>query len=58
MANRNTKFARNRGYSDMARLLSKGKKNYGQKTGQCLDTGKLRKKSGKAPWRGGVKAEA
>lgn len=58
MANRNTKFARKRGFSDMARLLNKGSKNYGQKTGQCLDTGKLREKTGKKPWRGGATASA
>lgn len=56
MPSRNTNYARKKGYSNIKLLESKGTKNYGQKTGQCLNTSALRANKGKAPWRGDEKA--
>ena len=54
MANKNTKYARSQGYSDMTRLDAnrplRGNKNYGTRTGFARDTSALRKLSGKRPY--------
>lgn len=62
MANRNTKRARNNGYSDMKRMESDDSKrptlkNYGVKTGKTVNSSLERKNSGKAPWKDARKAK-
>ena len=49
MPSRNTNFARQNGHSDIKHLASGKKANYKTK-GPCLDTGALRKASGKKPY--------
>lgn len=54
MANRNTKWARQNGYSDIKRMQndnpkSPNNKNYGVRTGVTVDSQLLREKSGKSP---------
>jgi len=57
MPSRNTNFARKKGYSNIKVMKSGGSKDYGVKTGACLDTSTLRIQKGKSPWKGDEKAK-
>ena len=62
MANNNTKHARNKGYSDQKRMAqddskNPSMKNYGVKTGKVVNSSLERRKSGKSPWVGALKAK-
>jgi len=51
MPSNNTRYARNKGYSDMKQLGRDGgrSKNYGQRTGKCTNTARVNKHAANPP---------